>query len=498
MSAPQRSAEQPSHARWLDSRWLVPAVLALPFLVMVAALRGLSVTLPIFHSTDEGNYIYPTILQFARQLPFPDLNHYVAAQTPLFPLLEAYVGKLTGYALWTMRLVEVVISYLLAIAVYRLLERRLRLARLPALALSLLFVLSPYVFGTSFRAITDNLATLFIVLSLERFERFRESQQVRAFLAGCVALAAAMLTRQSAAFMLAVAAFYGLWVGAGPMGLAAAATRRSLPWRGGSAGAAPDESDDRAELALARPVAASGPPHPAGASAALRASGLLLAVAVSAIPVGALFLAWHGLVPPGGDPSSCALCAPGRDVGATAGALVVQTPELALATLGLYGTVLFAPALLSAASSARGTGYRSLAIDLRGPAVGLVLGALLLAIFPAQPGEHSAGVLWNAAKRLPTPLGSSLLFWVLVPLSGAVIAWRWRVTPHRWLLFSFLTCFLVGALAIRYPWQKYVDPFVLLALFFTVRRGELGTLRELAGAAVLALAFIAYAVTFVT
>ena len=480
MSAPQRSTEQPSHARWLDSRWLVPAVLALPFLVMVAALRGLTVTLPIFHSTDEGNYIYPTILQFARQLPFPDLNHYVAAQTPLFPLVEAYVGKLTGYALWTMRLVEVVISYLLALAVYRLLERRLRLARLPALALSLLFVLSPYVFGTSFRAITDNLATLFIVLALERFEHFRENQQVGAFLAGCVALAAAMLTRQSAAFMLAVAALYAVWVGTGPTALAAAA---------------PDEPDDRAGLALARAVAAR---YSAGAFAALRGSGLLLAVAVSAIPVGALFLAWHGLVPPGGDPSSCALCAPGRDVGATAGALVVQTPELALATLGLYGSLLFAPALLSAASSARGTGYRRLAIDLRGPAVGLVLGALLLLIFPAQPGEHSAGVLWNAAKRLPTPLGSSLLFWVLVPLSGAVIAWRWRVTPHRWLLFSFLTCFLVGALAIRYPWQKYVDPFVLLALFFTVRRDELGTLRELAGAAVLALAFIAYAVTFVT
>jgi len=106
--------------------------------------------------------------------------------------------------------------------------------------------------------------------------------------------------------------------------------------------------------------------------------------------------------------------------------------------------------------------------------------------------------LWNAAKRLPVPLGSSLLFWLLVPLSGAMLGWRWRVGPRRWLLFAFFSVFLVGALAIRYPWQKYVDPFALLALFFTVRRDELLSLRELAGAGVLVLAFIAYAASFVT
>jgi hypothetical protein len=452
MSTSEPSAERPQATGRLDSRWLVPVVLAVPFLVTIAALRGLTVTLPIFHSTDEGNYIYPTIRQFGRQFPFPDLHHYVAAQTPLFPLLEAYVGKLIGFALWKMRLVEVAISYVLGLAVYVLLERRLGLQRLTALALSVLFVLSPYVFGTSFRAITDNLATLFIVLAVERFERFRETERAGPFLAGCVAIAGAMLTRQSAAFMLAVAALYAVWLGTGQ-------------------GRTP---------------------------ALVRRAELLVAVAVSAVPVGALFLSWHGLVPPGGDPSSCALCAPGRDAGATQGSLVVQTPELALATFGLYGAVLFSPALLSAASGAPAAGRRAIARALREPAIGLVLGALLLLTCPAHPGVHSAGVLWNVAKRLPLVFGSSLLFWALVPLAGAVLAWRWRVSPHRWLLFAFFASFLVGALAIRYPWQKYVDPFALLALFFTVRRDELVSLRALAGAAVLALAFVAYAVSFVT
>ena len=354
MSSAERSTPEDS-SRWLDSRWLVPVVLAVPFVVMVAALRGLTVTLPIFHSTDEGNYIYPTIRQFARQLPFPDLGHYVAAQTPLFPLLEAYLGKLIGYALWEMRFVEVVISYLLALAVYVLLERRLGLRRLQALALSVLFVLSPYVFGTSFRAITDNLATLFIVLAIERFERFRQSKRAGPFLVGCCALAAATLTRQSAAFMLAVAGLYALWVG--------------LPL--------------------------------------LRRAELLVGVAISAIPVGLLFLDWHGLVPPGGDPSSCALCAPGRDAGATQGGLVVQTPELALATFGLYGVVLFAPTLLEAASASRGMSRSQIVAALRAPAVGLVLGALLLLAFPARPGVHAAGLLCRSRSAARCSSGGS-------------------------------------------------------------------------------------------
>lgn len=456
----RQTSEGPATPNWLASRWLVPAVIALPFLVTIAALRGLTVTLPIFHSTDEGNYIYPTILQFAGQLPFPDLHHYVAAQTPLFPLVEAYIGKLVGLALWKLRLVEAAISYALGLALYLLLHRRLGLARLEALALSVLFVLSPYVFGSSFRAITDNLATLFIVLAIERFERFRQTESAGPFIAGCVALAAAMLTRQSAAFMLAVAGLYALRVGLG---------RRR----------------DGQEPPRARPVRL------------LRCAGLLAAVAISAVPVGALFLSWHGLVPPGGDPSSCALCAPGRDVGATQGSLNVQTPELALATFGLYGAVLFAPLLLGAARAARRMPLRTILGALREAAIGLVLGAALLVAFPARPGIHSAGVLWNVAKRLPTPLGSSLLFWALVPLAGALLAWRARVGPRRWLLFAFLASFLVGALAIRYPWQKYVDPFALLALFFTVRGDELATPRQLAGAGVLAVAFVAYAISFV-
>jgi 4-amino-4-deoxy-L-arabinose transferase-like glycosyltransferase len=430
----------------IASRWFAPAVLAIPFLIGIVALRGLTAALPIFHGSDETFYQLPTILQFGHQLPFPDLGRYPAAQTPLFHVLLAYVGKLIGYELWRLRLVEVVISYALALAVYGLLRRRLRLSRWPALLLALLFTLSPYVYGTSVRVLTDNLATLFVVLAIERLERYRQTNRLEPFAGACLSIAAAMLTRQSTAFMLGVAALYAFY---------------------GRVGAR--------ERVLA-----------------------LIMVGLSAVPVGLLFLTWHGLVPPGGDPSSCGLCSSGRSESGSG--LEVQSPELALATIGLYGAVLFGLPLLARGWRRRtelGPLLSGIASDWRGALVAAAFGALLLAIWPATPGAHAAGLLWNAARRLPAIDGTSLLFWVLVPISGAVLWIRVRLAPQPWLPAVFVACFLLTALVIRYPWQKYVDPFALLTLMFTVRRDELRTARELSGAAVLAVGFVAYTLSFV-
>jgi hypothetical protein len=411
--------------------------LAAPFLVGIAALRGLTATLPIFHTADELNYHLPTIRQFASQLPFPDLGHYVAAQTPLFHLLMAYIGKVIGYELWRLRLVEALISYGLALAVYSLLWRRLRIGRTQSLALTVLFVLSPYVYGTSFRLLTDNLALLFSVLTLERLERFREDRRVATFGVACICISAAILTRQSTAFLLPIAGLYALRCGAGVAGRA----------------------------------------------------GLLALTGIAAVPAGVLFLSWHGLVPPGGDPSSCGLCPAGR-AGAKHGGLVVQTPELALATIGLYGAVLFGPGVLRALRGASGKAAR-------GPVAVAALGAVLLLAFPARPGAHAAGVIWSAARHLPAVDGTSLLFWALVPFAGVVLWFRVRVAPRAWPVLALLGCFLVGALVIRYPWQKYVDPYSLLVLLLTVRRDEFARPRELAAMGLLAAGFVAYTLSFV-
>jgi 4-amino-4-deoxy-L-arabinose transferase-like glycosyltransferase len=424
------------------SWWVVPAALAVPFVIAVAALQGLTATLPIFHGSDELVYHVPTILRFGGQLPFPDLGNYKAAQTPLFHLLLAGIGKLIGYELWRLRLVEVLISYGLALAVFGLLHQRLGLDRVPALALTLLFILSPYVYGASFRVVTDNLATLFVVLAVERLEHYRETGRLGPFLAACVSIAAAMLTRQSAAFMLGVAGLYALKL---------------------------------------------GPSH--------RERWLALgALGLATAPIAALVLVWHGLVPPGGDPSSCGLCASGH--GGMVASLRVQSAELTLATIGLYGAVLFAP--LVAWPTLRDRAARVQLV--RGPLAGAAAGALLLVLWPALPGPGitSAGLLWNVARRLPAIDHTSVLFWALVPLSGAILWARVRVAARPWLPLTFLACFLVGSLTIRVSWQKYVDPYALLVLLFTVQRDEFLKPRELAGAAALAVGFVAYTLSFVT
>jgi 4-amino-4-deoxy-L-arabinose transferase-like glycosyltransferase len=171
----------------------------------------------------------------------------------------ASAGRVTGDELWRLRLVQVLISYGLALAVFALLHRRLALGQGQSPVLSLLFVLSPYVCGTPFRLMTDNLAILFSVLSIDRLERFRERHRLGQFgLAGaCVAVA--VLTRQSTAFMLGVAGLYAL------------GARIPIPVR------------------------------------ALAAA----AVGLAAIPAAALFLNWHGLVPPGGTRARAVCVRPG-------------------------------------------------------------------------------------------------------------------------------------------------------------------------------------------
>jgi len=423
----------------------VPVILAIPFLVMIAVLRGMTVALPIFHGSDELVYHYPTILRFSRELPFPDLHSYRAAQTPLYQLLMAYAGKVVGYELWRLRLLQVLISYLLALAVFALLSRRLGMARSQALALTLLFVISPYVFGQSFRLGTDNLALLFSILAIERFERFRECDRLGPFLTGCALVAGAMLTRQSAAFLVPLAVLYALRPGA-------RVTRAG------------------------RATAVAG-------------------VALSVLPVGLLFLNWHGLVPVGGDPGSCGLCsASGSGGGLTLGGLEVQTMELTLASIGIYGTVLFAPQWIPRlrADLAAGDGGGRLRAVASRPLIAALGGAVFLLLFPAKPTPEPAGVVWKVASHLPVIAGSSLLFWVLVPLSCAVLLLRIERAPRPWLVAVVAGCFLIAAIAIRYPWQKYVDPFSLLILLLTIGPNELRARWQLAGAAVLAVSFLAY------
>ena len=71
-------------------------------------LQGLTVEIDTFHGSDARVYQLPTILQLSERL---DLSDYPSAQTPLFHLLTAGWGKLVGFELWKLRLLNVAFSY---------------------------------------------------------------------------------------------------------------------------------------------------------------------------------------------------------------------------------------------------------------------------------------------------------------------------------------------------------------------------------------------------
>jgi hypothetical protein len=418
--------------------WLFPALLALPFLIGIAVLKGLTVEIDTFHGSDARVYQLPTILQLSERL---DFSGYPSAQTPLYHVLTAWWGELVGFDLWKLRLLNVAFSYGAALALLRLLRRATPLEPWQAFALTLLFTLSPYFFGASFTLLTDNLAILFALLALERINRFRSDASLATFGLACIWIAGAVLTRQSFVWLVPVAAWF-LLRSAAPIG------RRAV-------GAA------------------------------------LLALALA--PLAALVVEWGGLVPPTADPASCGLCTDRPGVGRDS--LTLRTVGFTVALIGAYATLVIGPRVL------RG---RTRLLAVPGGALALAAGAgvLLLAVSPLVyepivPGQAGdAGYLWQISDRLPVVLGSSLAFWLLVPLGCAAILVLVRRAGLESLPAVYLAAFLIAVLPVRLVYQKYFDPFALLALALLVRPPDLRTRWDYAGIVVLCVAFVAYAISF--
>jgi 4-amino-4-deoxy-L-arabinose transferase-like glycosyltransferase len=412
-------------------------LLAVPFLIGIAVLRGLTVEIDTFHGSDADVYQLPTILQFRHGLDFSD---YPSAQTPLFHLVMAGWGKLVGFDLWRLRLLNVAISYGAALALLRLLRRTTSLSELPAFALALAFALSPYFFGASFTLLTDNLAILFALLALERIHRYSQDGSLSAFALACLCSGAAVLTRQSF-----------LWVA-----LVAAVFLALREWR---------------------------------SPARLCAGGVLLALSLA--PLAALAIEWNGLVPPSADPLSCGLCTDKPGVGRDS--LTLRTVGFTVAVLGGYALVVLGPGLARRARAPAAP--RSLI--LAGAAVGVAL--LLISPLEYRPvGVHpgDAGYLWQLSKHLPTLLGSSLLFWAAVPLGAVAAALLARRAGWTSLAGVYLGCFLVVALPVALVYQKYFDPFALLAVALFARPPDLGEPRDYAGVALVCAGSVAYALSF--
>ena len=434
--------------------WLQRGLLALPFLIGIAVLQGLTVEIETFHGTDARVYQLPTILQFSERLDFSD---YPSAQTPLYHVLTAWWGELVGFELWKLRLLNVLFSYGMALALLRLLRRATPLESWQAFALTLLFVLSPYVLGTSFTLLTDNLAILFALVALERIHAYSRGAGLDAFAVACLAIAAALLTRQAFIWLVPVAAVFLL----------------------------------RGDLR---------------APARLLAGAAMLVLAL--VPLGLLALEWNGLVPPSADPASCGLCEDRQ--GLAREALTLRTVGFTVALAGAYGALVFGPGLVRRLRRLRSSMFARAYVAIsgradavrRGVAIATGVGVLVLLISPLvykpitpqQAGD--AGYLWQLSDHFPELFGSSLLFWLLVPL-GCVVLYLLVGRAGVWSLPAvYLACFLLAALPVRLVYQKYFDPFVLLALALLARPPDLRTRWDYAGIAVLYVAFVAYAFSF--
>ena len=183
------------------------------------------------------------------------------------------------------------------------------------------------------------------------------------------------------------------------------------------------------------------------------------------LPLAALVVEWNGLVPPSADPASCGLCTDRPGVGRDA--LTLRTVGFTVALLGVYAAIVLGPATCAphppapqprgaprplgarlaggqgAGGRARGERPQRLPLE-RVIALAAAVGVLLLLIspleyHPVQPGSPGdAGWLWRVADSLPTLLGSSLVFWALVPLgavAAALLARRagWAALPSVYL-----------------------------------------------------------------
>lgn len=236
--------------RWrsLASRpWVHCALLAIPFVAGTIALKFLTVKLPVWQSGDESAH-YAAVLEYAHQLPFVDLNRsYGTSSGPLMYYVYGAFAALWGPAIFKLRLLNTVVSYLTVVATYLMLRRTLSARPAISLALAAVVGLSPFLFGQTFVVLTDNFMYLWVILALDATLRFARKPALSPLVVASICTALALLTRQFAIWLVPVTA-----------------------------------------LAVVR-----APATPA------RKWGWLAVVAASCIPLALVMMAWGGVVQPG-------------------------------------------------------------------------------------------------------------------------------------------------------------------------------------------------------
>lgn len=398
-------------------------VLFLPFIIVYIYTSGLKFGLDTDFSFDEHKFHYPTILQFARQLPLPDVRDYNSATTPLFHILMAVCSKAIGTDIHSLRAVNFLITYTSTIFFYNILIQKFKLNWSNSLLFAFIFALSPYYFREAFVILTDNLPVLWLLLFFNYYLRYKNGREFKWLLLSLLFIMLLCLTRQTYLFICLAIAI--------------------------------DVMLDKITL--------------------LAKLKILLLIFIAAIPTFLLFIIWKGLTPPAFQEFHT------RD-----SFINIKAVLYGLCVLGFYA--LFIP----------GVGvFKSLFQKRRASIIICVLIAWGVLFFsPLIKNVKDFGYLWYMADVLPDIVGTSLLFWLLLPIGLLTLLCIWNKEGFCFFIL-FLLCLFLSEMPNKFIFQRYYDSSIILSLLFFNARYHVSNNADFARRLILLTFFIAYFVVFI-
>lgn len=411
---------------------VAPGVLALLFALAVlpVILFGSDST---SEASDEATAHLPTVMQFAAQLPTPDLHDYPSATGPGYHLLMAIPARL-GVGVHGLRIIGSLAGLALVLLVWRMAARAA--GPVVGLALALPLLCSTYILSGSAWLTTDVLSVLIGSAMVAVSAWWMPT--TRTFLTLAVLFVAALAVRQTNVFLAAPVLAAGIL--GSPLGRSASDAEQ---WSG-------DEPRSWSRLAAA-----------------------CFALVPGALLLLALMKLWGGLMP--------ATFRSMHDNG-----LSPVAPAYGMALMGTWASIALLPLMPEVVQTVRrhwlGLGVIAL--------LGFVAAAVAESTWSVEQGRWG-GAYWMIVKAFPSIGGRSIVI-VSAAAVGAVLAavlWIRAAEIRRGRQATIVLVALLALMVVQVGnsqvWQRYFDPAVLVSLAWLVSLGIDRTRPHSAGRAVL-------------
>jgi hypothetical protein len=132
-----------------------------------------------------------------------------------------------------------------------------------------------------------------------------------------------------------------------------------------------------------------------------------------------------------------------------------------VALIGLYA-LFVVPRMFAAFSRREWIAASAVSIGL------LLLSPLAFTAADAADDFGAQGYLWRISAALPTVAETGIAFWPLVPL-GILSVYSGYV-QREWAVLVYIAAFLATSIAHGVVFQKYYDPFALLAVILLAQK----------------------------